>query len=37
MTATIAKTSKMENTQPGPYESWTIGELVDVIARKAAS
>lgn len=48
MTATIAKTAKTKNTQPGPDEGWTfeemvaemarlVGDLVDVIARKAAS
>jgi|GEM_PF-3664940 len=48
MTATLAKTTKTKTTQPGPYEGWTIeeivaemallvGDIVDVIARKAAS
>lgn len=29
MTATIAKTGKTKNTQPGPYEGWTVEEIVD--------
>ena len=48
MTPTKVKTSKTKSTQPGPYEGWTIeeivaemallvGDIVDVIARKAAS
>jgi hypothetical protein len=48
MTAAKVKTGKTKNMQPGPYEGWTIeeivaemallvGDIVDVIARKAAS
>jgi len=47
MTAAKVKTAKTKNTQPGPYEGWTVeeivaemallvGDIVDVIERKAA-
>ena len=48
MTPTKVKTSKTKSTQPGPYEGWTIEEIVaemvrlvgqlgDIAARKEAS
>ena len=48
MTAAKVKTAKTKSTQPGPYEGWTIeeivaemarlvGDLVDVIERKVTS
>ncbi|HEX3842666.1 MAG TPA: hypothetical protein VHU85_17880 [Acidimicrobiales bacterium] len=48
MTAAKVKTAKTKNAQPGPFEGWTIeemvaemgrlvGELCDAIAEKEAS